>query len=73
MIRYSWTQTGMVRDPEGSFVMQSELEPKLWQWRDLNGNWINVAKGMYKRLLVQGATVRALAVVEQQAGRIDAS
>lgn len=66
MIRYSWTQTGMVRDPDGSFVLQSEMEPTLWQWKDPNGSWINVAKGMYKRLLAQGATVRALAVVEAQ-------
>lgn len=68
MTRYSWAQTGMIRDPEGSFVLQSEMEPTLWQWQDPNGNWINVSKGMYKRLLVQGATVRALAVVEMQGG-----
>jgi hypothetical protein len=32
-----------------------------YQWRDINGNWIDMPDGrMYRRLKTQGATVRAL-------------
>jgi len=53
-------------------VERAACEATLWQCKDVNGAWQWITKETYDQLSKEGGTVRALSVVEQQAGRIDA-